>query len=88
MSSRPGAPIEPAHDGTQQRLFVLSIINYSRRPGLRRSCPPGVARGSDHRRDQYSMMRVTNGVMPDVRTGLIMTFPPLPDASSIWPLPR
>ena len=32
---------------------------------------------------QYSMIRVSEGVIPDVRTGLIVTFPALPDASSI-----
>ena len=26
--------------------------------------------------------------MPAVRTGLTVTLPALPDASSIWPLPR
>jgi hypothetical protein len=37
---------------------------------------------------QYSMIRVKNGVMPPLRTGLTVTLPALPDASSIWPLPR
>ncbi|CPA41686.1 Uncharacterised protein [Mycobacterium tuberculosis] len=37
---------------------------------------------------QYSMILVTNGVIPAFRTGLTVTLPALPDASSIWPLPR
>ncbi|SHU58673.1 Uncharacterised protein [Mycobacteroides abscessus subsp. abscessus] len=37
---------------------------------------------------QVSMMRDRCGDMPAVRTGLTVTLPALPDASSIFPLPR
>src|ERR1700753_4387497 len=37
---------------------------------------------------QYSMIRVKNGVIPALRTGLTVTLPALPDASNIWPLPK
>ena len=33
-------------------------------------------------------MRAQYGGMPAVRTGLTVTLPALPEASSIWPLPR
>lgn len=35
-----------------------------------------------------SMIRVTYGVIPAVRTGLTVTCPAAEDDSSIWPLPR
>ncbi|BBX44514.1 hypothetical protein GCM10009641_54940 [Mycobacterium cookii] len=61
---------------------------------LRRAEEPGhqTPPGDDARRTaqlcQYSMMRVSVGVIPDFRTALTVTLPALPEASSIWPLPR
>ncbi|GAH34078.1 unnamed protein product, partial [marine sediment metagenome] len=37
---------------------------------------------------QVSMMRDRCGDMPAIRTGLTVTLPALPDASSIFPPPR
>ena len=45
------------------------------------TCDPGQV-------GQYSMIRVNVGVIPDFRTALTVTLPALPEASSIWPLPR
>ena len=57
--------------------------------------PGGVSRNREielspgrRRPRQYSTIRVKNGVIPDLRTGLTVTLPALPEASSIWPLPR
>jgi hypothetical protein len=51
----------------------VPAFNYSRPVGFRRRRGFG----------QYSMTRVKNGVIPALRTGLTVTLPALPDASSI-----
>ena len=63
--------------------------NYSRPAEFRRRwCTAAPPRPPGRTRGQYSMILVKNGVMPGLRTGLTVTLPALPDASSLWPLPR
>ena len=61
-------------------------LDYSRQFGIRRRAPDAAAVSGT--RSGLSMMRAAYGDMPAVRTGLTVTLPALPDASSIWPLPE
>jgi hypothetical protein len=58
----------------------VPLFNYSRPPGFRRRGHLVTAMQTTR---QYSMIRVKNGVIPPFRTGLTVTLPALPDASSI-----
>ena len=57
--------------------------NYSRRAVSVDAAVAARLPSGQHTWDQYSMILVRNGVMPGFRTGLTVTLPALPDASSI-----